>query len=468
MAIGSGLAQAIPLATMPLISRLYSPTDFGVLTTLVVIVSVLSVLATLRYELAIVLPKRNEDAQGLARLATMTAVALTVVSTLLALLMWPWIGQIESMRGLGLWLLAVPPITLVFTLGQIGSALANRHLEYANIARAGVLQQAVAAAAMLSAGLANGSVLGLVGGRLAGHASFLIAVRGRLREAFRLHPETSWNWAGMRRVARAYRRFPLFNAPYSLISTVSRDFPVLALVAFHEVAGAGLFGAARAILMAPGTFLTSALGAVFYREAASHCGTPQFQALMLSLLRAAAFALIPGFAFLALWGPDFFAFILGERWREAGSFAAVLAVPMGLASVTSWPERLFEVRGRQDLSFAIQVVFDTLTVGAVCLTLWWNGSAFEAIWMFAMVQTAYHLCFLAALCRLADISLGQYLEIVGLVIALGALSYSVGAGARTLGFSAMATITMHVCAVALVSGLGLAGLARRGSPAVSM
>ena len=59
---GTTIAQAIPIAISPILTRLYTPKDFGVLALFVAITSIFGSIANGRYELAIMLPKKDEDA----------------------------------------------------------------------------------------------------------------------------------------------------------------------------------------------------------------------------------------------------------------------------------------------------------------------------------------------------------------------------------------------------------------------
>ena len=59
---GTGLAQAIPIAISPILTRLYTPEEFGIFALYIAITAILTILVTGRYELAIMLPKEDEDA----------------------------------------------------------------------------------------------------------------------------------------------------------------------------------------------------------------------------------------------------------------------------------------------------------------------------------------------------------------------------------------------------------------------
>jgi len=59
---GTTIAQAIPIAISPVLIRIYTSEDFGVFALYMSIASILSVVATGRYEMAIMLPKKDSDA----------------------------------------------------------------------------------------------------------------------------------------------------------------------------------------------------------------------------------------------------------------------------------------------------------------------------------------------------------------------------------------------------------------------
>ena len=76
---GTAIAQAIPIIVSPILTRLYSPEDFGRLALFISIVSIMSVLATGKYELAIILPKKNSTAYQLVSLSVMLSLVVSVL-----------------------------------------------------------------------------------------------------------------------------------------------------------------------------------------------------------------------------------------------------------------------------------------------------------------------------------------------------------------------------------------------------
>lgn len=66
---GTSIAQAIPLAISPILTRIYTPEDFGIFALYMSVASMIAVTATGRYELAIMLPKKDDDAMNIVALS---------------------------------------------------------------------------------------------------------------------------------------------------------------------------------------------------------------------------------------------------------------------------------------------------------------------------------------------------------------------------------------------------------------
>ena len=63
---GTVIAQVVTILFQPVISRLYTPEDMGILANFVAITTILSVIATGCYESAVVLPENKKEANAVA------------------------------------------------------------------------------------------------------------------------------------------------------------------------------------------------------------------------------------------------------------------------------------------------------------------------------------------------------------------------------------------------------------------
>ena len=80
--LGTGVAQLLPLLMMPILTRLYSEEEFGVYSTFLAYSAVLIVAVSARYQVAILLPKQDEDALKVFKLSNI----ITSVTSLFLLL----------------------------------------------------------------------------------------------------------------------------------------------------------------------------------------------------------------------------------------------------------------------------------------------------------------------------------------------------------------------------------------------
>ena len=85
LASGTAIAQLLLALAMPALTRLYTPADYGTLAVYSSTLTVLLVLASLRYEAAIPLP---EDEEVAGSLLALTLIVLAAMAVLVALLVW--------------------------------------------------------------------------------------------------------------------------------------------------------------------------------------------------------------------------------------------------------------------------------------------------------------------------------------------------------------------------------------------
>lgn len=84
---GTAFAQAIPIAISPILTRIYTPEDFGIFALFIAIISILGSIATARYELAIMLPKKDEDAINIFALCFIITCIISLLLFILVFLL---------------------------------------------------------------------------------------------------------------------------------------------------------------------------------------------------------------------------------------------------------------------------------------------------------------------------------------------------------------------------------------------
>jgi O-antigen/teichoic acid export membrane protein len=239
LAGSTALAQGLAVAASPILTRLYTPDDFGLLAIFAAMLSVLAVIAGLRYELTIPLPEDDEDAAKLCVLAVMATVVVSILTALAVVVFGDQIAHSLGVPALAQWLWLLP-VTLLFTgIYQALYYVAVRKNEYGTIGRTRFSRALVMLAIQFAAFRfgAVGLVFGHAAGWAAGPIDFVRLLRRKHRDMFR----TAFDWTGIRAQALRYKSFPLWSSPGALLNTAGAQMPIIGFALLFSPAAAGLY-----------------------------------------------------------------------------------------------------------------------------------------------------------------------------------------------------------------------------------
>jgi len=387
---GTVFAQAIPIAALAVLTRFYAPEDFGVFALFSALVAVLTVAATGRYELAILIPKRDDEAAQTALLALSCSVVAFAATLFLCAwrgdLLAAWLGDAGLARRLWLAPFAVLSGAALSTL----TCWANRESAYRAISLSRVALSACSALASIGLGLAarsDGLLLGMVFGSLIGCAVLLPPILARLRRSPPdLAPAALW------RQARRFSAFPRINLPHALLDS-AQGMATLALIG-------GLFGAHALGLYAmamrartPMGVISASMGQVFQQRAARVAADGgDLRPLLKAQWRDLFKWLLPMLAGLA-WAPWLFATALGPAWREAGVFVLILLPWLAMNFMVSSLSQLPLILGRQLGALRYGLLYQAALLAPLTLPYIWPGMSLRAV--FAVLSGAASLALLS-------------------------------------------------------------------------
>ena len=83
MAIAPIITQVLSFLIMPVVTRLYNPVDFGLFAIYASIIGPIGVFATMGYDSAIVIPKKDSDATNVFSLSLFFTLLITFILTLI-------------------------------------------------------------------------------------------------------------------------------------------------------------------------------------------------------------------------------------------------------------------------------------------------------------------------------------------------------------------------------------------------
>lgn len=326
---GTGMAQAIGVLLSPVISRLFSPSDFGISGSFGAVWGIIAAGATLDYSQAILLPKEKDKAINLLAVSFFCTFAISILCLLFCIIAPTTANGL--MKTNGVWALALLVIaTAVSGVNQSCQAWSIRVKAFKHTSASQVIRSVGANGSRIGLGFlktgAKGLILSNIFGNMVASINLvrvvlphLSALRGQIR------------WDRMKRLAREYHDFPLYSASQNVINALSSGLPVLLLTRYFGIAIAGAYAFGMTVMETPIGLVLSALRQVLFQKASESHHLGQNLAALYVRITAILFAmaLLP-LVVLLLWAPQLFTWVFGPQWHMAGEFARSLVIWMAV------------------------------------------------------------------------------------------------------------------------------------------
>ncbi len=332
---GTLIAQAIPVLISPLLTRIYTPAELGIFAVYFSLTMFLAVVATGRYDLAIMLPANRDKGVAL----TLLSMGLSVFTALLFLILVFFAGDWMA-RGMGApamlpWLWLVGPATILMASYVSLTYWLNRHGRYGIMSRNRVMQSGLLAAGQLGMGMTIAGPAGLMLGHFVAQLVTAVTIFRDFCRSVRLRPLAAWR-RDIAAVARRYAHHPKFLLAAHVADKAAIESPTIAIAALYGPGEAGFFMMAQRIITLPTSLVANAVGDVYRQNATeTYRRQREFRTLFTrTLLSLAALVVVP-LAIVVVVAPEAFAFVFGETWRISGIYAQSLAIAAALQFVLS-------------------------------------------------------------------------------------------------------------------------------------
>ncbi len=392
---GTAGAQVLTVLAAPLLTRLYSPEDFGLLAVYGSLLAMIGVISSLRYELAIPLPEDDAESANVAALCLILVGVSTLLSGLLVLQLGQPIAAALGVPQLEAYLWLLPVGVLLGGAYTVFNYWSIRTKRFTTIAGTR-LRQALATIVIQLAAFKLGGIALL----FAGVVGQSVGTTSLGRPALANPGFSQVSWRGILRAAGRYRRFPIFSTWEGLSNTAGMQLPPLLFAALFSPAAAGLYSLAHRILTLPMSLVGGAIGQVFFANAAEAHRAGQLGPLVAQLHGKLAHIGLPPTLILILLGPDLFAFVFGAQWRQAGEFARWMAPWLYLVFVSSPLSTIFAVMDRQKQGLVFQIILLVSRLTAIGVGAW-IGDLSITVMLFAGASA---LCWLGFLFWVAHVA----------------------------------------------------------------
>ena len=403
---GVVVAQAINFFGMPLIGRIYTPGAMGDYTQITANANVILSVACLGMMTVFMLPEKDEEARGLSRLVTASTALISAAANLL---LWAVSGSYQLFQTeetpYGLSLVVLWLYILFYTVNNICYAYVNRRGLYKVMFWNPVLGAAVNIVAGVVFGLMGWGFLGYTGAHI---LSFIVNIVHLAIHANPFEKVKNPDYHCFP-LLKSYRRFPIYQMPANLLASLSAQIPVHMLGTLFSSSVLGMYSMAIKILALPSAFLATPVNRVYFREASMRfvkgedIGEFSFKILKTNI----KLAIIP-IMILTVFGEWIFSVFLGEQWRTAGTYAAILGIYYLMLFCSDCLSGRYVIIHKNKLNLYLAIYKLLSNIGVYIVSYFWIKNVYYCLLLMTCMELFYCILDQGIFLKQTGVSLPQY------------------------------------------------------------
>ncbi|MBP6793481.1 MAG: oligosaccharide flippase family protein [Saprospiraceae bacterium] len=390
------IAQFLPLISAPILTRIYTPADYGVLGVIMSITGLLGVFITLSYSNAIIISDSDPEVDHIIGLCLKLILLITVISMLILIFFRQAIARQYQVLDYSYWFYIIPVLLFLNGMNNMLASLVTRWKYFKALSINKVIMAVTGAVLSIGSGLIFRNTTGLLLSFFVSIGLSNVLLLILLRKNKKLQPISFYLNFNTKNVVNKYRDFPQYVLPAEFINSFSNQIPIFMLssASTSPQTAVGHYNMSNRILGLPIGLISTSIGDVFKQRAANDYNEagdcrPIFVKTFKALLITSLFP----FAILIFFGSDIFAIVFGEKWRGAGHYSQILGIMFFFRFIISPLTYVFYIARKQRLDFVLHLLF--IVFGFV--TLYVGIRKFNnidlSLWMFSVSYSCLYLIY---------------------------------------------------------------------------
>lgn len=397
------LLYLVPFIVTPILSRLYDPFSFGEWGVFSSSYQIISCVLFLCYDFAIVKAKESEFSNicGLCFLVSTIVISFSfIIYSVGSVLKIKYF--IEFQYSVQLYLLL-----FVTAILQICQNIANRYSKYWVMSFSSIVLGLTQALCRIFFGVfvlfSNGLIVGTITSYFVG-VIFLI---------FCLYKTISENCfegiclSKMKRVAVEYKKFPLYDAPATLLLFCTFNLSLLILSNNYSKSEIGCLSVIHQMLLLPISLIGSALGRVYYRQITDNSNSYDVSVKEISskmIKYVLVLSLLPAF-FIVLGGDYLINGFLGDKWNNAGNIAVCMVI-WSIPNILTQPLiPILRKENKQNIMLIFNIINFITSVGVLCILCYLNIDLLVVLFIYSISCAIVNYVLFLYLLRLVRVNL---------------------------------------------------------------
>lgn len=394
LATGTTIAQAIPIGISPILTRIYSPKEFGVLALFLSFTAILTSIVNGKYEMAIMLPKSDRESLIVVKLALYISTSISAFCLLFLYFAKGKIALILNEPKIENWLLLIPFSIFITGFYNALNFYNTRNSRYSEVSKSQVSKSVGLSIGQIGFGLIKLSHGGLILGKLLGDLFGNLVLFRILRSKVEILKKITFD--NCKVLARRYKKFPLFSLPSVLLNSITLNSTNFFITSLFSAQTLGFYSLSNKILGLPSVVIGRSIGQVYYQEACKIRGlNKSISPIFLSTFKKLSLISVPIFVMLYFIIAPVFEFVFGADWSLAGTMAQIIIPLVAFRFVSSTLSSTIVIVERQELSFIINVILLSTSLSVFYIA---NKEQYEVLKTLKIFTYALCACYASFCC----------------------------------------------------------------------
>ncbi len=400
LASGTAGAQVIAFAAMPIITRIYSPSDFGVLSIFIAILSLLVPFATFRYSVAIPLPRRSQTAVSVLALSVLLSFAVAIFMTIVLFFSADYIFVLFSVSVLSQYWWLLPIALLGAGVYETLVSWSTREKQFKIIAKTKMTQSIASSIVKIVLGFLAFKPFGLLIGHVVAQVAGIGSIVSQSQAVF-LQNKKHITLSRIFFLAKRYSDFPKYQIASRFLLAFASQAPLMFVAWLYDSEITGQLALSLMVLGIPIALIGSTMGQAYYGEIAKigKKNVSKIKEITFSLIKKLFVLSIMPFLVLLLFGEVLFSFIFGVNWAQAGVFSSILAFYLVAQFISSPFVNVLNLYEKQSLFLQINLVRVFLMFLIFGTTFYFQFSTITMIWAYSIVLSLHYFYTLITIIR---------------------------------------------------------------------
>lgn len=383
---GTGIAQAIPIAISPILTRLYSPKDFGLLGLYISICSMLGIMGSLRYDAAIIQADNDQEAKQLVIVSFISTFLFSVLLLLIVLFFNESLALLLNNLEIRNWLFSVPLTVFLVSAFYITSFWLNKKKRFLDMSINRVINKSTDSALSLLLGIIGVLRQGLLLGYIIGQFVMISLLFKKIRK-----DNFVFNKKRARLVIRKYIAYPKYYLPSTILSEISSNVFLILMSIFYGGIITGFYSLVFRVTYLPLGLIGNSIGEVYRQKANEYyLEHGNCKALFFKTFKTLFIIGLLPLVVLFFFGEYLFVFVFGEEWKIAGEIAKYFSFLIFFQFISTPLSFTIFLNKSQKQEMILQLLRTVFTILSVVIGHYYNDYMLAIIIM-VVVYCIYYI-----------------------------------------------------------------------------